>query len=249
MAVRWIYLVRHGHYEAWKNSVVKGEGHITSFGKRQAMSMTKCISALPLSSVFCSSLNRAVETCKLIIDGTNGVEMRTSTLLQEVMPVIPARWEPLLQNSSSQNLVVDRDRAELSYSRHFASAVGKDKHDLIVAHGNLIRYFVCRALDVDVRSWGYMDIDHCSLTVIRISSNGWTQLVRLNDTCHLPDGLVGSKPEGGLADTLRSSAMEALEQGDVENARHLGQDALGFYINLDSKKTLELQRWLAQLPI
>jgi serine/threonine-protein phosphatase PGAM5 len=249
MAIRWVYLVRHGHYDVWNNSVVKGEGHLTSFGKRQALSTAKRISALPLTSVYCSSLNRAVETCEIIIKGIQGVEMRTSTLLQEVLPVIPSRWEPLLQNGSSQNLVVDRDRAELSYSRHFASAVGKNKHDLIVAHGNLIRYFVCRALEVDVRSWGYMDLDHCSLTVIRINSNGWTQLVRLNDTCHLPDELVGSKPEGGLGDTLRSFAVEALEQGDFEKARHLGQDALGFYINLDSKKTLELQRWLAALPV
>jgi len=248
MAVRTIYLVRHGHYESWNNESVKGEGHITPIGRQQALSTSKRIAAIPFTAVYCSSLNRARETCELVVNGRPDTEIRTSTLLQEVLPVIPGRWEPFLKDYSQNDLVADRDRAEVAYSRHFISAVGKDKCDLIVAHGNLIRFFVCRVLDVDVKSWGYMDIDHCSISVVRINHNGWTQLVRLNDTAHLPDALVGSLPDGGLADKLWLTASDALKKGEIDNDRYLGRDALGIYYNMGSNKVPELKRWLEKLP-
>ena len=103
-----------------------------------------------------------------------------------------------------------------------------------MAHGNLIRYpGVCRAIEVDVGSWGYMEIDHCSLTEVRINANGWMKLLCLNNSRHIPAHLVTSRIHGGLADTLWQAARQARDDDDPKMAKKLGQDALNYYFSLD----------------
>lgn len=248
MAVRTIYLLRHGHYQSWDNTSLDGEGRLTDYGKQQAEAAAKQVSGLPLMSIHCSTLNRARETCQIVVEQFPQQECVHSEILREGIPAIPPRWEDYLKGYPPEDLVMDRARADQAFESYFIPPDDSDMHELIVAHGNLIRYLVCRVLEVDIGSWGYMDVDHCSLTEIRISANGWTKLVSLNDTSHIPAHLVTSNQNGGLADTLWQAAQLARDNNDLEMARNLGQDALGHYFSLNHELIDDIKRWLEELP-
>ena len=57
---------------------------------------------------------------------------------------------------------------------------------MIVCHGNVIRYFVCRAIGLDPLRWLDMMIANCSLSVIQVRPDGRTVLVSFDDVGHLP---------------------------------------------------------------
>lgn len=65
-----------------------------------------------------------------------------------------------------------------------------DRHELIVAHGNLIRYLICRVLGASPRAWASMRINNCGLSEVVVESDGSLTLASYNDTGHLPPRLV-----------------------------------------------------------
>ena len=70
---------------------------------------------------------------------------------------------------------------------HYAQPVpGAPRNDLLVCHGNVIRWFVCNALGVDTNQWTRMEITNASLTVITIKSDGTARLEIFNEVAHLP---------------------------------------------------------------
>ena len=58
-----------------------------------------------------------------------------------------------------------------------------------MTHGNLLRYLVCRALDLPPERWTNFEINNCGITEILIEHDGRMQLVSHNDTGHLPSYL------------------------------------------------------------
>jgi serine/threonine-protein phosphatase PGAM5 len=75
-----------------------------------------------------------------------------------------------------------------AWDRYTRPSPAATRHDLLICHGNVIRWFVCRALGVDTRQWTRMEIGNTSITVIEIQPNGATQLLLYNDTSHVPLG-------------------------------------------------------------
>jgi len=74
-----------------------------------------------------------------------------------------------------------------AWARVAAPALGPDDaHDIVVCHGNVIRWFVCRALKVDADAWLGMSIANCSLTLIQIRADGSAKLLAFADSGHLP---------------------------------------------------------------
>jgi serine/threonine-protein phosphatase PGAM5 len=57
---------------------------------------------------------------------------------------------------------------------------------VIVAHGNVIRYLVGRAMKLDRFAWWTLGTFHCGVTLIRIKSDGEIILDSYNDVGHLP---------------------------------------------------------------
>lgn len=64
------------------------------------------------------------------------------------------------------------------------------QRDVLVCHGNLIRYFVCRILQVSLDAWVNMDTLNCGVSTIQIQPNGNCKLIAFNDTGHLPTHLL-----------------------------------------------------------
>ena len=59
------------------------------------------------------------------------------------------------------------------------------EYEVIVCHMNVIRYFVCRALQLPPEAWLRMRGDNCGLTEIIIYDDGRVSLGRFGDQGHL----------------------------------------------------------------
>lgn len=94
-----------------------------------------------------------------------------------------------------------RQQLEGAFARHFRPTSGPDSSVAIVCHGNVIRYFWCRAFGVDPKLWSSMMIGHCSVTVIQVRRDSTFRLVSFSDVGHLPpalqtySGLRGVQPD------------------------------------------------------
>lgn len=84
-------------------------------------------------------------------------------------------------------------RIEAAFRRYFYRAPpeqNEDSFDVLVCHGNVIRYFVCRVLQFPPEGWLRMSVAHCSITAVTIKPNGRVTLRCLGDTGHLPPYLI-----------------------------------------------------------
>jgi len=176
MGCRTLVLVRHGEYSS--------EG-LTRVGRVQAGHTARRICRLHVTAIHCSTMLRAVQTAHIIAKGYRGLPLLRASLLCECVPSMP----PTLRKSSAVSTEMIRrgkDQADRAYRRYFRGAVGRDTCDILVCHGNLIRYLVCRALALGEYAWCSLGSAHCGITVIRIIANGEVVLDSYNDTGHLP---------------------------------------------------------------
>ena len=60
-----------------------------------------------------------------------------------------------------------RERLDRLFDKLFIASRARETHEIIVCHGNVIRYFVTRALGVDANAWVNM---RCSQAVLPASS-------------------------------------------------------------------------------
>uniref|UniRef100_A0A915KZ39 Serine/threonine-protein phosphatase PGAM5, mitochondrial n=1 Tax=Romanomermis culicivorax TaxID=13658 RepID=A0A915KZ39_ROMCU len=84
-------------------------------------------------------------------------------------------------------------RIEAAFRRYFYRANPdqiNDSYDIIVCHANVIRYFVCRALQYPPESWLRMSLPHASITWIMIMGDGRVSLRCLGDSGHLSADMI-----------------------------------------------------------
>ena len=65
-----------------------------------------------------------------------------------------------------------------------------DTYEVVVCHANLIRFVVCRALQLPPEAWLRMSLPNASLTHLVVRSNGDVTLRMLGDAGHLPPEMV-----------------------------------------------------------
>jgi broad specificity phosphatase PhoE len=83
-----------------------------------------------------------------------------------------------------------RDQADRAYHRYFKPPANGRECEILVSHGNVIRYLVGRALGMSERSWYGLGTSLCGITVVRVLKTGACVLERYNDTGHLTPDLV-----------------------------------------------------------
>jgi serine/threonine-protein phosphatase PGAM5 len=64
-----------------------------------------------------------------------------------------------------------------------------DRHEVIVCHGNLISFLVCRVLGAPRDAWLHTDIQLCGISEVTIGGPRRIALERHNDVAHLPPHL------------------------------------------------------------
>ena len=189
---RMIYLVRHGQYDT--SVTDKDGGGLTDLGREQAHLVGEALEYLPVERLISSTMSRAIETADIMAEYVEG-ERTKSDLLREAIPTIPPRFaEHFIDlmnrdpNFSHEAIHDDKQRANEAFETFFIppSLANVDQHDIIVCHGNIMRYLTCKALDINVDTWGKLDIDHCGITIISVDSQGLMRLVSHNETRHIP---------------------------------------------------------------
>ncbi|XP_025088862.1 serine/threonine-protein phosphatase PGAM5, mitochondrial-like isoform X2 [Pomacea canaliculata] len=190
-ATRHLILVRHGQYV---DSATSDEGRIlTALGRQQAEITGQRLRDLDLdlTRIVSSTMTRAVETADIIHKFFPGLRLDRDDILREGSPIRP---EPPSHSWRPDNYFFqDGARIEFAFRKYFHRADPEQKGDsveIIVCHANVIRYFVCRALQLPPEAWLRMSLAHGSLTHVMIRPSGRVVLRCLGNSGHLPPDKV-----------------------------------------------------------
>ncbi|XP_054467001.1 serine/threonine-protein phosphatase PGAM5, mitochondrial isoform X2 [Anoplopoma fimbria] len=188
-ATRNILLIRHSQYNLSGSS--DKERILTPLGREQAEFTGQRLAALGLKYdvMIHSSMARATETANIISKHLSGlgVDLVSCDLLREGAPIEPVppvtHWKP--------DAVYHEDgaRIEAAFRRYIHRADPKQKEDsyeIIVCHANVIRYFVCRALQFPPEGWLRMGLNNGSITWLTIRPSGRVALRTLGDAGFMP---------------------------------------------------------------
>lgn len=191
MTRRVLYLVRHGEAGGAEPSAV-----LTDTGRRQAALLGERLAGIPFAAIHHSPWDRAAQTADIIAAHHPGVPVCPSDLLRECIPTRPpderltaqqaawfAEWPP--------DTLADSAAQAAEAVRRFAGSGGDGEHELLVTHGNVVNWFVSRALDAPDWAWLRMLDYNAALTVILYLPDR-LKLVAYNDASHLPPELRGT---------------------------------------------------------
>jgi broad specificity phosphatase PhoE len=210
MGVRHIYLVRHAQREPVAGPDEFGPG-LSLLGWKQALLTARRLAPLKIDVIHTSSLRRTMETARIIALEYTDIPIRPSPLLWECVPAvpeyamtwhkahpnvdtsairIPAQMTPWVglwsDDTNLQEIEAGFEQAKAAWQKYFIPARGKDHNDIIVCHGNIMRYFVMRALMVPPEAWCNTDLYNCGISEIVIGDDGRIMLLSHNDNGHLP---------------------------------------------------------------
>ncbi|HEY3215318.1 MAG TPA: histidine phosphatase family protein [Candidatus Eisenbacteria bacterium] len=182
---RTIYLIRHGHYHEDDSRDAEVGKALTPLGLEQAGLVARRLAALPvpITRIHCSTMTRARQTAAVIARALPGRALLPSRDLRECTP---AGVGETPSGSSPAEMKECREQLERAFRRYFRPTSGRDSSEVIACHGNVIRYFWCRALGADPRLWRNLRIAHCSLTVVEVRPDGVMRPISFNDVGHLP---------------------------------------------------------------
>lgn len=210
--IRTLYLIRHGEYDHLDDRDPEVGKGLVPLGIAQARLVAARLKSLPvrMTSLHCSTMTRARQTAMIINQNFPQLQLLQSKLLQECTP---PTWRKDVSDEVPPPLLLEcKTKLDEAFSIYFISSPIIDQHDIIVCHGNVIRYFVTKVLNVNYRSWLGMIISNCSLTIVRVYSDGDKRLVSFNDVGHIPPNM--QTDTGGIYNT---NALEVPEEKKPES--------------------------------
>ncbi|MBX3735830.1 MAG: histidine phosphatase family protein [Candidatus Didemnitutus sp.] len=179
-ATRTLYLVRHGYYDYVASADSKTANALNATGRAQAEKVAAYLAALPVkfAAVTSSEFTRARETGDAIAAQLGLACVRDKSLNECTPPGIGVAGKDVDAGATAQ--------LERAWQRYAHPAKAGAASEVLACHGNVIRWFVCRALGVDPARWTRMEIANCSVTIIQINADGSTRLQVFNDVSHIP---------------------------------------------------------------
>ena len=183
--VRYVVLVRHGQYDRADSIDSRIGNALNALGHEQARLLGRRLAGLPVKPriLVSSDYTRARETAD-DIGAILGMTAARDTLIQECYA---ATWRPEMDREHDPaEIALCDSKLAAAWEKYFVPSPDADMHDILVCHGNVIRWFVSRALGCDTRRWLAMDIGNASLTVVAVRADGTARLVLYSDVGHLP---------------------------------------------------------------
>ena len=188
--IRTIYLIRHGDYDHEDESDPDVGKELIPLGIAQARLVASRLKSLPvkITSLISSTMTRARQTAMIIHHEFPELELQKDSLIRECTP--PTWRKDIMAEETKSDLEDCVDNLEAAFTTYFIpSPDDKDRNDVIVCHGNVIRYFVTKVLKVNTMAWLQMTISNCSITILRVMPNGMMKLISFNDVGHIPPNL------------------------------------------------------------
>ncbi len=219
MPHRILTLVRHAQTDLHDDIPDRLGFGLTALGEQQARLTAERLSVLPIRAIHHSSLRRAAETARILASRFPGVPLRPSRLLWECIPCIPTWGGEFFAEVPGETLARHHRQAELAFAKFIHPALGlgqapapefsgaggltarpaymprgiphtgEPRHEVIVCHGNLLRYFVLRALGAPPELWTNTDTFNCCISQVTIERDGRLVLLSHNDIGHIPWGM------------------------------------------------------------
>jgi len=185
--IHYVYLVRHGTYDRDpdRNADDVVANGLNALGHEQAGLVGARLAALPIetAALISSNYRRARETAD-DIGQLLGKAPAIDTLIHECAPASD-RFDSMRDHDPGEVAACDSNLAR-AWAKYMVPSPNADRHDVLVCHSNVIRWFVSHALAGDPRRWAEMEIGNASLTIIAVRPDGTTRLVCFSDVGHLP---------------------------------------------------------------
>lgn len=199
-ATHTIVLVRHGNYVPDPNADPRLGPGLSPLGVAQAHLAGSRLAAFPKKpdGLFVSPLQRARDSAAAMAEDFPARRFDVVDDLAECTP--PGRGIPVANEGERAALDACKAQLERVFARFFKPAAGSERSDVLVCHGNVIRYLTTRALGVDAEAWTAMSVGHASMTTIRVETDGSVRVIAVGDVGHLPPTLR----TGALGDPERS---------------------------------------------
>ena len=181
---RTIVLVRHGHYLADAKADPKLGPGLSPLGVAQARIVGARLASAPFDATYVSPMQRARDTADMVGAERPGARFEVLPDLAECTP--PTRRAEAMKDEAPSDLAACQAQLDRLFAAHFKPSPEGDRNELMVCHGNVIRYLVTRALGVDTKAWLEMSVGHASITRIRVEPDGRMKVLSVGDVGHLP---------------------------------------------------------------
>lgn len=210
MGTRHLILVRHGaYYQAPEHPRY---GSLTAAGREEARAVGRALADVSVRSVVASSMPRAIETAEVIAATIGASRTRRLACLSEVVPDLSAgdlgsqalrsdgdaaatradlqrqpnrRREHLRAVDPTGERLAAHDQACEAWRRLVRPVRTGDVPEIVVMHGNLIRWLACRAMGAETALWSNLGTAYGGITRLRVASDGSATLDSYNETGHL----------------------------------------------------------------
>jgi serine/threonine-protein phosphatase PGAM5 len=183
VASRFLYLIRHGQYDTSVRHQLGGS--LTPLGRQQAEITAQALCDVPVNTIYCSSMRRAEETAEIIAQVFPAAMLQKTRSLWECVPTVPEKYAQHFSEAQIGGTSECRQQLDSAFNRFFKLARGGEKHELLICHGNVVRYLVCRALEVNLDAWANMHIYNCGISRVMIEPHGMF-LISHNEINHIP---------------------------------------------------------------
>lgn len=214
-AARTLVLVRHGWYEPDPAADAKLGPHLAPIGVAQAHLAGARLLGVGFDALWVSPVQRARDTAAVIALDLPGRRFEVVDDLAECTP--PTRRKDVMEREKPEELTACKAQLDRAFARFFKPAEGRARSELLVCHGNVIRYLVTRALGVDPESWLEMSVRNASITTIRVEADGRFKVIAVGDSGHLPPTFL----TGATGDPARNLEVPPLR---LANAVPAGPD-------------------------
>lgn len=177
------YLVRHG--DAYDQDGIQLENYpLNNQGKIQALQLARRLKNNHFDAMYCSKIQRAIETCQ-IVNEPHDMNVVYTSALNEVgneawpqpgLPAVPAGIKDLREQSKKISETFARFE-----KRHRGEEV------ILFTHGNWIRTLLTKLLsahEADPLVFARFIIHNTSLTIIDVDEMGFEHIVSVSDAAH-----------------------------------------------------------------
>jgi len=206
--VRTVYLIRHGEYDSDDESDPTVGRALIPLGVAQARLVGARLRGMPVTftSLHSSTMTRARQTAAVIGEEFPDLSLQSSALISECTP--PTRRKDIMEGETPEDLEACTRQLEEAFPVYFSPSPEADSNDIVVCHGNVIRYFVTKALGVETEAWLGMSIANCSLTVITVEADGSMKVLSYSDSGHIPPNLTTRTAPGGPGNLIIRGSVQ-----------------------------------------
>jgi serine/threonine-protein phosphatase PGAM5 len=184
--VHYVYMVRHGIYDRDTTATDdRTSNGLNALGHEQAKFAGARLASLGIKfdRLISSEFLRAKQTA----DDVGALMKMTPARDGALNECTPASVNAALMAGEKPADVAACDSVRaVAWQRYFLPTPTRDTYDVLVCHGNVIRWTLMRALGADTKLWSNQDIGNCSLSIIAVRPDGTIRLVEYSDVGHIP---------------------------------------------------------------